>query len=422
LTQINKSKPLTIGFICNYSVDLHFPVHFHGVYCTLLPQKGYHTDIVAFFRDENATMTRLMKKKGVALIPNYKGVHLINRMSHSIFVIFKLIGFFLSRPVLRKADIYVVHNDPLLGWVTYFWALMQSRPVIYRITHLMPEQAMNDHRYGRRIAGRVAKRLRNWLILRCNLVLPMSREMAKTLSQQVESASNRMLPVESTVNIGDITEKPDSKQAQLDCITDLKHEMADFPCRKWLVYIGTLSPFRKPTFIFKTLAEVRKNGIDAGLLILGIAQESWHVSNLKSFAEKVGVREYILWSEGVPENCLPDAIALADIGLSPFPMDFVMSNNSPLKTLEYIKGGVPLVASPIPDHLDVVPNSGIGLVVDFDPKAFAKACVFLLNESKAKRKNRVDQAQEWLKENRSLSYACKRLEVAFNQCRPFGKL
>ncbi len=416
MTKLKRTKPLSIGFICNYSVDLHFPVHFYGVYDTLLCQKGYQTDIVAFFRDENAAMTQKMKNTGMALIPNYKGVGLINRMKHSVFVALKLIGLFLSRPTLRNADIYVVHNDPLLGWITYFWGVFHKRSVIYRITHLMPEQAMGDPKLARRVAGKVAKWLRNLLLPRCAIILPTSKEMANTLKKQIGSIKNRILPLEATVNIDDISEENLPTGFQANCIKDIKNEMMDLPCTVWIVYIGTLSPFRKPTFLFETLAQIRQTGINAGLLVLGIAEAPWHVKRLKSFAEEIGVNDYILWNKGVPEQNLSEAIALADLGLSPFPVDAVMRNNSPLKTLEYIKGGVPLVASPIPDHLEVVVDSGIGLVADFKPEAFSTACVSLLNESSEKRKNRVDNAQKWLKDNRSLSYACERLEMAFNLC------
>ena len=406
----------SVAMICNYVVDVHYPAHFHQVYGTLLPGRGYRVATLAFYRDRASEEAQRELRHGTHLIRASAGRTVAGRLASGAVQIGRLLRSLLTRKEFGRADAYVVHNDPLLALVTYIWARTRGVPVLYRLTHLMPETAEMDSRASRRMVGRVARRMRNWVLPRCHGVLPTSPEMAEVLRAQVPIALERIHVLKATVAAPEPFEPRQTAECHVHT-QRLKQRMREAACKEWLVYLGNLSPSRELGHLLDALAAVRARGHDAGLLVLGVSNRPAHLAALKDDAEARALSHCILWEAPVPEACLPAAVRLADIGVTPFPDNRVMRCNSPLKNLEYIRAGVPVVATAIPDSVEVMQGSGIGLAVPHDdPAAFADAVAELLDETPEARRHRVAGAQEWLRRNRSLEQACDIVDAALQHC------
>ena len=107
---------------------------------------------------------------------------------------------------------------------------------------------------------------------------------------------------------------------------------------------------------------------------------------------------------------------MMDVGLSPFPLDPVMRNNSPLKSLEYLRSGVCVVASKIPESVYILEESRGGLLADFNAQDFAKSVSSLLFEESKKRQKRVLEAKKWIQKNRDINTAADIIEKVFLAC------
>ena len=374
----------------------------------MLREKGWRTALFVFAQNPEGSAALELSERGDVLLAVKGGMGLLRRLQLALLLPWRLSRLF-REGALGRADIYVVHNDPVLAAVTWWHARRQGVPFVYRITHLTPESFAAEGGVAKRVVGGVAAWARNRLLKRCDVIVPMSPEMSRALEMRTGIAASTMRPVTSMVEA-----EPAQEGRANDCaeaVEAVKTAMADRPAAHWLVYLGTLNPGRGLTFLIDTLREVRHLGYDAGLLVLGIAQRPEYRERLEDYAATRGVKDHCVWAPPVPEMCLRPVLAATDVGVSPFPPDPIMRNNSPLKTLEYIRGGIPVVASPIPDNEDVLAASGAGLIAQHDPSAFARAVAELLEESRDQRQYRVNGARHWLAGNRDLAVAAEQWDM-----------
>jgi glycosyltransferase involved in cell wall biosynthesis len=286
----------------------------------------------------------------------------------------------------------MVHNDPYIGFIVWLISKWQCRPFIFRITHLIPEEVIMRKTFISRITGNITKYIRDALSRKSNYVLPTSEEMKRTLMASASIPEARCVVLPATVDTV-------NKYKELACesfVEKTKKELRLVGCEKWIVYLGTLSPSRQLKLIIDCLVEIRKIHEGVGLAVLGVSSVKSHLDDLVSYAENEGVSKAIAWCDPVPDECLPDCISMMDVGLSPFPLDPVMRNNSPLKSLEYLRSGVCVVASKIPESVYILEESRGGLLADFNAQDFAKSVSSLLFEESKKRQKRVLEAKKWI--------------------------
>lgn len=398
---LHNAPTASLAVFCDQSVDIHFPAHFHKVYGQLLPESGIETTTVAYCRNCNSDAARRLSESGVVLMRKPLIHNLLQRISFATTNILRLFGLLTRHKAIRNAQVYMVHNDPLTCLIFYGWARIRRRRVIYRITHLMAEELQASSSRQRRITGAVAKYLRNWLIKHCDHVYSMSSEMRDYLEQITGHAPVTALP--SVVDMQQPTE-PASTRCQAS-VQSVDAKMSQISCDVWLVYLGTLSPGREPGFLMDVLAKTREKGHNAGLVILGISNRPEDEQALRTYAADSGMAPWIAWCKPVPEQCLGLVLKKMHVGLSPFPCNAVMRHNSPLKTLEYLRAGLPVVGTPIRDHLEVIKEPGTGLVAEHHPQAFASAIDKLLNHDQETHDQYARNAAIWLRKNRSLETA-----------------
>ncbi|PHQ47376.1 group 1 glycosyl transferase, partial [Halorubrum sp. C3] len=178
-----------------------------------------------------------------------------------------------------------------------------------------------------------------------------------------------------------------------------------------LVYIGSMAPIRRLEFLFDVLAQVRREH-DVELLMMG-GRSSNHRTRLEKAAEKKGVRSKTIFTGWVSDRDeINSAISLADIGLSPFPTDSIVRTNAPIKTLEYMAVGTPVVASRTPDQEMVLNRSEAGVVASYDHSAFSQAIIELL-DNKTARKQMGEAGIQYLQFNRNFRVLTDKAEEIY---------
>lgn len=413
-TQDEDATGPDVIYMCHQIVDLHFPEHYGEVYTRILPGRGFSGRIIAFVQDRESEIAQNLSSKGAVLLPRRPVGGVFARLWQYLVLLFRLLKLFFNNRDWKQARFFVAHNDPLLGFFAWARARLNGGAFVYRITHLMAEEALQDTCRERRVAAWIYKAARNWLIGRADAVLPMSRTMGRELCAQTGVPFSRMYPVVSAM---DISAKPD--RAQLDRAgafkEDILQQLSAAGCRHWLVYVGTVNPFRELDFLIDVLAAVRARGLDTGLLLLGKTNRwAGTLEKIRDYARAQNVESRVVIADSVPSWALPKVLETCDVGLSPFPPNPVLRCNSPLKTLEYIRAGLPVVASAIPDHEDYVEQAGAGFVVAHKPETFADAVAGLLAEEGRVHTKRSREMRSWLAENRSLSNAADVFEAVFN--------
>jgi len=109
---------------------------------------------------------------------------------------------------------------------------------------------------------------------------------------------------------------------------------------------------------------------DIRLLIAGRGPAE---QELQQLAISIGVGDCTRFEGFVPYADLPGLLAQADIGIATSRCDIFRRYASPLKIVEYMAAGLPVICSGGGEAEQMIIESGAGVNIPFEPEAFARA-------------------------------------------------
>jgi glycosyltransferase involved in cell wall biosynthesis len=120
-----------------------------------------------------------------------------------------------------------------------------------------------------------------------------------------------------------------------------------------VIYHGSMSRGRGLFEAVEAVSLVRPEAPDILLVLLGDGPAR---SELRSHAERRGLRDHVWFIDPVPLERVPEFLGAADVGLAPWPSTWDMEANNPLKLNEYLCHGLPVVLTDAAPHR-MVPSS-----------------------------------------------------------------
>lgn len=238
------------------------------------------------------------------------------------------------------------------------------------------------------------------LLHKADLVLPVSKWLKEHLvTEGIEESKIVAVPV--GVDIGVFSSRDGKRIAEIYHLDN----------SKVVIYEGTLGKERYLNVLLQAFSKVKKERENVKLLVVGDGNDA---ENLKKFANELGIKDDVIFTGQVPQSEVPDFIAAGDIGVSPIPPHiFSYKVSSPIKMVEYMAAAKPVVANEeIPEHKEVLEQSGGGMLVPFTPEAFAEAIIELLDSPK----QAVEMGQkgrEWVIKNRSYEILARQVEKRY---------
>lgn len=134
--------------------------------------------------------------------------------------------------------------------------------------------------------------------------------------------------------------------------------------RKIIGYAGTLEPYQGIEILVKSFSYVLDEEPDAFLLIVGGTDRQ--VSHYREMARENGILSNCLFTGRVNQLLAKHYSAKASVLISPRSS----GTNTPLKIYEQLASGIPLVATRIYSHTQVL-DENVAILVDTDPKEMA---------------------------------------------------
>jgi glycosyltransferase involved in cell wall biosynthesis len=119
------------------------------------------------------------------------------------------------------------------------------------------------------------------------------------------------------------------------------------------VYIGAIYEERNLLNFCEAIINIRKRGVQVEFSIVGDGPQR---DELEVFLDKRQANCVKLLSQ-IPHDEIPSLLAENHIGVLPFPDWPRFRVSSPIKLFEYMASGMPILATRIPCHTDVIQNS-----------------------------------------------------------------
>ncbi|MFJ4036765.1 glycosyltransferase family 4 protein [Microbacterium sp. NPDC090007] len=139
-------------------------------------------------------------------------------------------------------------------------------------------------------------------------------------------------------------------------------------------FVGTLKPWHGVDVLVEAMADIRRRGLHARLLIVGDGPQR---EELERHARRRGVDA--AFTGAVAPQDIPEVLMRLDVGAAPYRAadDYF----SPLKAYEYLAAGLPVVGSRVGQLADIVRHGRTGLLVTpGDARALADALQLLLDD------------------------------------------
>ena len=148
-----------------------------------------------------------------------------------------------------------------------------------------------------------------------------------------------------------------------------------------LLYIGTLADWQGLDIVVKALPKILEKQ-PVHLLIVGRGRSRQRKMLAKQI-RKLGIEEHVTVQPAVPHHEIPALIASADICVAPLGLNDrnVTQGACPIKVLEYMAAGRPLLASNMPIVRELVREDMDALLFSpSDPEDLARQTIALLND------------------------------------------
>ena len=286
----------------------------------------------------------------------------------------------LRRSDLRTYDIIQVKDKVVAALPAICCARRAGKAFVYWLSFPNPEASTYVAQQG---AARYPwlYRLRGWLLFRLlyRVILPRCDHVFVQSEQMKRDLMGYGLDGEtmSAVPMGVL-------MSDFASIEPQPHVGGPVVC-----YLGTLAAERRLDFLVRCLAIIRENHPDARMLFVGGAERSADLDLITGEAKRLGIANAVEITGFLPRYDALRHVAAATVCVSPFRPSPILDSTSPTKLVEYMALGRPVVANDHPEQSLVIGESGGGICVPYEERAFAAAVGELLaDRSRAEERGR----------------------------------
>lgn len=378
--------------------------------CSYLINFGHKVDWI--LRTDKKQSHQINEFNGVKIYTIYEHYFLPTKLP-ICKILNKIKSIFIRTPLMvnliknNNYNIIIIRDDVFDGLVGVYIKYMYKIHFIFMLSNPLEQNweyckvTVNKSitLYLYYLAAAINMFLATWLMHKADLIIPISKSQKEDLVAQ-GIPDSKIFPISEGVDIH-IFKQSDNRD-----ISE-KYRLSN---AKVIIYIGTLGKARCLKLLIQAFSEVREKRDDAKLLLVGDGDDK---EDLKKICCELGINGSVIFTGKIPQADVPSFIALADIGVSPVPPFSFYKRSSPIKMFEYMAMAKPVIANEeIPEHKDVLEQSGGGKLVQFRAEAFANAMIEMLEYPERAAEMGI-KGQTWILRNRTYEIMASEVEKGF---------
>lgn len=267
------------------------------------------------------------------------------------------------KETIQQNDIEVVllYSAPTNGIHTIRIAKKAGVPVVFRPIDVLHGLV----RYP--FLSYVTKKSEEIVYKESNKVLPVTARMAEyAIRMGAEPSKVKVLPL----GVNTKYFKPKVKDKELANKLGISDE------DKVIVFIGTLYDFAGLDHLILNFKEIFKDHPEAKLLIVGGGPA---YEKFKKLSRQLKLDDKVIFTGYQPYTIIPSYINLASVCVNPFRINHITEDIIPIKMVEYLACGKPVVSTPLRGTVEMLPGEKAGVLYSY-PDGFISSLQRVLSD------------------------------------------
>jgi len=318
-----------------------------------LSQAGHRVDILTYHEGQDPRLDGCT----IYRIPRLPGIRNIRPGLSFKKVVCDLVLAGKCAGLVRKGGYDILHAVEESAFIALAMKGLFGIPYVYDMDSALTSQIV-EQRPWLRLLQPVMERLEQIVMRQSLCVLAV----CKLLEDRVKE----LAPSTPTVRIEDVSLlTPTPGGPSVDTLLDAIHGPI-------VMYIGNLEKYQGMDLLLQGFALAWSQLLESHLVVIG--GEPGHIETYERMAEQLGVSANVHFLGPQPPSALAGFLAGAQVVVSPRTAGI----NTPLKVFSYLDSGVPLLATRLPTHTQVL-DDDVALLVDPVPQALGDGFVELLS-------------------------------------------
>ena len=260
-------------------------------------------------------------------------------------------------------------NEEVVFFAAFLKPLFNYK-LVYDMHSSLTQQLSNFKFTTSKLLVNLFKRLEEWSLKSADAIITICPDLYDFVNDLLPNNNKNFLIENSLFEEVRLVSKNGKAEANLNNNPDTNK----FKDKKLVVYAGTLEEYQGIDILVESFAHVIKEDPNTLLYIVGGNKDQ--VERFKNLAKEKKVDSNIVFTGRVPQSDAKHYTKLANVLVSPR----TSGMNTPLKIYEQIASGIPLVATNIHSHTQVLDND-VAFLVKPEPESIAKGILDALNSN-----------------------------------------
>ncbi|MBE9573019.1 MAG: glycosyltransferase [Proteobacteria bacterium] len=341
---------------------------FSVYYRTLVTSElGVEVDLLTYGEGQNVDIrgVRIIRIPRFAFLGNVKVGPSILKLFLDVFMVLWTIGL-----LLRNRYDFVHAHEEAIFFCRFLKPIFRFK-LVYDMHSSLPQQLTNFQFTTSKFLISFFKRLEDTCLHAANAIITICPDLSEYVNGLIHDKEKHFL-IENSI-FEPIKVLPMSSESGYGfSVPNLQEKHLEIPkSRRLVVYAGTLEPYQGIDILINAFKHVMAKNSDSFLLIVGGTKTQ--VEDYSALAEKCGLGPYVFFTGRVTQALAKHYCCLASVLVSPRSK----GTNTPLKIYEQLASGIPLVATNIYSHTQVL-SDDVAFLVEPEPNAMARGILTAL--------------------------------------------
>lgn len=328
-------------------------------------EQGVEIDLLTYGEGQDVDL------QGVRIIriPRFKFIGNVPIGPSFVKLFLDLFMFLWTVILLCKNKYEIVHAHEEAIFFSFFLKSIFKFKLIYDMHSSLPQQLSNFEFTTSKLLIGIFKKLEDVCLKRSDAIITICPDLSDYVNSQIKDKEKHFL-IENSIfeDVKVVNRQKDGNNNEefTDRIVKLSIKSP------LIVYAGTLEPYQGIDVLIESFKKALV--IDENLFLVVVGGTSSQVKKYHELSQKNGILSNCVFLGRVDQKFAKFCINKASVLVSPR----VSGTNTPLKIYEQLASGIPLVATNIYSHTQVL-NKDVAILVNPDPESMAAGIIEALS-------------------------------------------